>query len=420
MMTLQSALPTDEYATVAHISGVDRFDIELEAWLTSRQWIIRRNLLSRAIEVHRPAGIVPLTDERLAEIRFTFKYESNGKEPAKDKIADALILIAERRAYHPVKDYLDNLQWDGASRLNSWLVDYAGAADTALNRAFSRKILCAAVRRVKQPGCKFDHVLVLQGEQGFKKSSLLRALCHDEAWYTDQVKVGANAKETIEITSGKWIVELAELDGMGRREANAVKSFITTVSDKARAAYARYAVDVPRQFVLFGTTNENKFLNDTTGNRRWWPVPAILCDVAGLSEIRDQLWAEAVQAEPNEALWIENDILRADAAALTTCAVDFGPWFDILADKFPAGPIKVAVVDAWKLAGVGAGEVNKISVQSRTNLRRAMAGLGFDPETKNVRCDGKQVRCFVRGAAMSAKWWSPDGGGGQTGYDLEW
>lgn len=394
-------------ATVAHIVGIDRFDIELEAWLTASQWTIRRNLLSHAVEVHRPNGIVPMTDERLAEIRFTFKYATNGQEPAKDKIVDALILIAERRAYHPVLDYLAALQWDGIPRLDGWLVEYAGAADTALNRAFGRKSLCAAVRRVKKPGCKFDHVPVLQGTQDLGKSSLIRALCPNPAWFTDQAKVGADAKETIERTSGAWLVELAELDGAGRREANAVKSFITTVTDKARPAYARYAVERARQFVLFGTTNETAFLNDMTGNRRWWPVAVTRCDVAGLIGNRDQLWAEAMQAEPNEALWLDNEALKTDAAVLTSAAVDYGPWLDVLADRIPPGPIKITVADVWRLVGIGAGDVNKISVQGRTALKRAMVGLGFEPESKNIRRDGRQVRAFVRGDIAEAKWWSP-------------
>ena len=397
----------NDCATVAHITGIDRFDLELEAWLTARKWIIRRNLLSQTIEVHRPAGIVPLTDECLAEIRFTFKYASNGQEPSKDKIVDALMLIAKRRAYHPVTDYLADLQWDGASRLNAWLIDYAGAADTKLNRAISRKMLCAAVRRVKDPGCKFDHVLVLQGEQDMGKSSLIRALCHDTAWFTDQAKVGADAKETIERTSGSWIVELAELDGVGKRESNAVKSFITTVSDKARPAYGRFVVERPRQFVLFGTTNEPFFLNDQTGNRRWWIVRVGRCDVAGLKAVLDQLWAEAVLAEPTERLWLDTNELKAEAAALSEAAVDHGPWLDLLLGKIPAGPVKLAVADAWELVGIGAREVNKISVQSRAAMKKAMAGLGFDPETKTLWRDGVKVRAYVRGGAVATRWWSP-------------
>jgi hypothetical protein len=393
---------------VVHITGVVRFDVELESFLTARHWLVRRNELSGLVEVHRPDGIVPLTDERLAEIRFTLAYASNGKEPSKDKIADAIALIGERRAYHPIKAYLDGLQWDGVSRLNGWLIDYAGAADTELNRAFGRKMLCAALRRVKQPGCKFDHVLVLQGRQDLGKSSLIRALCPDSAWFTDQAKVGADAKETIERTGGAWIVEFAELDGLGKRESNAVKSFITTTSDRARLAYGRYPVDRPRQFVLFGTTNEKGFLTDSTGNRRWWIVHVAKCDVAGLQAIRDLLWAEALQAEPDECLWLDNDALKAQAAAVTEASVDRGPWFEVLADRIPDGPVKIAAIDVWAMVGIDQQSVNKISPGHRSSLRKALAALGFEPDAKNMRRDGKQVHAYVRGDLTTAQWWTPN------------
>jgi hypothetical protein len=417
--TTQQEQPEPD-AGVFHITGMARFDLELESWLTARRWAIRLNLLSGAIEVHRPGGVVPLTDERLAEIRFTFTYASNGKEPAKDKVADALALIGERRAYHPVRDYLDALQWDGVPRLDGWLARYAGAAETDLHAAFSRKMLCAAVRRARDPGCKFDHILVLQGQQDLGKSSLIRSLCHDPAWFTDQAKVGADAKETIERTSGAWLVELAELDGLGRREANAVKSFVTTVTDKARPAYGRYTIEKPRQFVLFGTTNESAFLTDLTGNRRWWLVKVKNCDIAGLKAVRDQLWAEAAQVEPDESLWLESDALKAEAAALTEAAADRGPWFDILADKIPSGPIKIAAADAWGLVGIDAQGVNKISPGHRASLRKALAGLGFDPDAKNIRRDGRQIHAYVRGDQATAQWWWPGSSASEGTHDPWW
>lgn len=395
---------------VAQITGVIRFDLELENFLTAKGWNIRRNLLSTRLEIHRPNIIVPLTDDRLAEIRFTVSYASNGKEPSKEKIADALSLIGERREYHPVQDYLSGLRWDGVERLNGWLRDYAGAANTALHRAFGRKTLRAAVRRAKRPGCKYDHILILQGRQDLGKSSLIRDLCPDPSWFTDQAKVGADAKETIERTEGAWLVELAELDGLRKREANAVKSFVTTVTDKARPAYARYTVERPRQFILFGTTNERSFLTDLTGNRRWWVVPVTACDTNGLREVRDQLWAEAVHNEPEEKLWLETPDLKEMAEAVTAASADRGPWFDLLLGKIPTGPLKLAAADAWALVGIKAADINKISSSHRSSLRKALAGLEFDPDAKNIRRNGKQIHAYVRGDALTAEWWSPSVG----------
>lgn len=394
---------------VGQILGLERFDVELEAWLVDRGWFVKLNRLSGELEIHLAGGIVPMTDERLAEIRFTVAYAANGKEPAKDKIADAVALIGERRAYHPVRDYLSSLRWDGVERLDGWLVNYAGADDTALNRAFGRKILSAAVRRVFHPGAKFDAMLVLEGAQDLGKSSLIRALCHDENWFTDQLEVGADAKATIEKTSGSWIIEMPELDGMGRRDTNRVKSFITTTRDRSRLAYGRYAVTRDRQFVLFGTTNESHYLSDLSGNRRFWIVRASKADPAGLAEIRDQLWAEAVAAEPNEPLWLDEADLKAAAAQITREASDFGPWLEILGSRIPQGPLKIRAIDVWKLVGFDSPDtINKMTKAHHVNMKAAMAGLGFDRKDGGIRdLTGQNVKAYVRGDLHQADWWSP-------------
>jgi hypothetical protein len=394
---------------ISQILGVERFDVELERWLIDREWLVKLNRLSGQLEIHLPGGIVPMTDERLAEIRFTVAYAANGKEPAKDKIADAVALIGERRSYHPVRDYLADLRWDGVERLDEWLVKYAGAENTPLNRAFGRKILSAAVRRVMQPGCKFDAMLVLEGAQDLGKSSLIRALCHEENWFTDKLEVGADAKVTIEKTSGSWIVEMPELDGMGRRDTNRVKSFITTTRDRSRLAYGRYAVTRDRQFVLFGTTNESHYLSDLTGNRRFWIVRVRHADPAGLVEIRDQLWAEAVAAEPNEPLWLDEPGLKSAAAEITREASDFGPWLELLGSRIPDGPLKIKVTDIWKLVGFeSADSINKLTKQHHANMRAAMAGLGFERKDGGIRdLTGKNVKAYVRGNLDKCEWWCP-------------
>jgi len=397
------------FPRVGQIMGVDRFDVELEAWLNDRQWAVKLNRLSGELEIHCPARVLPMTDERLSEIQFSLIHASNGKEPSSDKIARAVGLIGERRAYHPVRDYLATLQWDGVERLNGWLVDYFRADDTPLNRAFGRKILCAAVRRVMQPGCKFDAMLVLQGAQDLGKSSAIRALCPDPAWFTDQLEVGADAKVTIEKTAGSWIVEMPELDGMGKRDTNRVKSFITTTHDRARLAFGRYATTRPRQFVLFGTTNESRYLTDTTGNRRFWIVRVTKADPAGIAAIRDQLWAEAAAAEPDENLWLDDPALKAAAAAVAREASDFGPWADLLEDRIPDGPLKIEASHVWRLVGIdGAETINKLTKAHHASMRAAMAGLGFERKDGGIRNDaGRNVRAYVRGDIHQARWWRP-------------
>lgn len=403
------------------LTGTSRFDIEIESWLSEMGFQIRWNALTSNAEVHRNGAKEVLSDIQVAKFRFSFAFASNGKEPSKEKIFDALCLIADRNTYHPVRDYLDGLTWDGVRRLDTWLTTFAGVGDTGFVRAVARKTLCAAVRRARDPGCKFDHVLVLSGCQDLGKSRLLRALPPTEDWFTDQVRVGADSKEVIERSAGSLIVELAELVGMGARESEAVKHFITTQSDTARPAYGRLPVTLKRQFILIGTTNARNFLRDLTGNRRWWIVEATKCDPDGLAEVRDQLWAEAVQREPDERLYLDTDALRVEGQRLNQGATDYGAWAERVHDQLPAGPLKVAVSDAWTIVGIDGGTMHRMKLNDRMLLRQAMAGAGFEPETRNLRnSDRKQVKTYVRGNIEEAVWWAPSAVLPPATRDCDW
>ncbi len=198
-----------------------------------------------------------------------------------------------------VRDYLDALVWDGVPRIDRWLVEYAGVEDSSYIRAVSRAFLVAAVRRVRQPGCSFDTMLVLEGAQGTGKSSALRILAISDDWFTDDVSMGS--REVIEATAGKWIVEMSEIEGMGQGDVAALKAFLATRTDQARPAYQREVVKVPRQFVIVGTTSASEYLKDSTGNRRFWPVHVGRSfDLDRLRADRDQLWAEAAVAEAKD------------------------------------------------------------------------------------------------------------------------
>ena len=205
---------------------------------------------------------------------------------------------AFRRPYHPVLNYLKELTWDGVPRLDEWLIKYGKAADTEYVRAVSSLVLIAAVRRLKQPGCKFDELLILESGQGMLKSSALRALCPKDAWFSDDLPLNVDSKQVIERTSGKWIIEAAELSGLHRSQVEHLKSMLSRqVDGPVRMAYARIAIERPRQFIIVGTTNSHAYLKDTTGNRRFWPVRVDRFNIMGLNEVRDQLWAEAVARE---------------------------------------------------------------------------------------------------------------------------
>jgi predicted P-loop ATPase len=205
-------------------------------------------------------------------------------------------VVAQDTPYHPVREYLKALKWDGTPRLQIWLAEYLGAeADPVYLAAVGRKFLISAVARVIQPGCQVDHMLVLEGPQDLGKSRTARALARYPEWFTDDMP-DIHDKDAALQLSGRWIVELAELAALRRSELEGMKAFITRPVDVFRPPYARRTVGVPRQSVFVGTTNEAHYLRDPTGNRRFWPVPCSLIDIDALECDRDQLWAEALHA----------------------------------------------------------------------------------------------------------------------------
>lgn len=218
----------------------------------------------------------------------------------KEKISDALKNVANTHGYHPVRDYLNGLKWDGVKRLERLLTDVLGAADTRLNREIPKLIFKAACRRIFKPGEKFDYFVVLQGPEGCGKSSLFSLMGGE--WFSDSV-VTIEGKEGMEAVQGAWIIEIGELIGVKKSAVESVKSFISREVDSYRPAYGTVKEKRPRQCVLVGTTNEELFLRGiTTGNRRQ-PVVEIRPELRKVKEEvreyvstwRDQLWAEAME-----------------------------------------------------------------------------------------------------------------------------
>lgn len=212
---------------------------------------------------------------------------------------DAVVAVATERAYHPIKEYLDNLpEWDGVQRVDTLLIDYFGAEDNIYTRAAIRKTMVAAVARIYHPGTKFDSVLILSGPQGIGKSTFFSKLAGD--WFSDSLTItDMRDKSGPEKMQGYWILELGELAGMRKADTDTVKSFISRVDDKYRASYGLTVENHPRQCVIVGSTNaESGFLRDITGNRRFWPVRVSGDSPRKSWQITDdeveQIWAEAL------------------------------------------------------------------------------------------------------------------------------
>lgn len=249
------------------------------------------------------------TDTDDAGLRYYL--EKSYKLVAKGKTDDAIAFVQEKNSFHPVRDYLGALKWDGTERLDTLFIDYLGAEDTAYNRAVARKIMTAAVARVYTPGCKMDYMPVLVGKQGIGKSHMLSILGGE--WFSDSI-TNIQGKEGYEALHGSWIVEWAELSAARKADIESMKQFISKRDDRYRKAYARRVTDNPRQCVFIGTTNDDEFLRDYTGNRRFWPVQtnAALATKSVFEDLpkeRDQLWAEAVERfRQHEPLYLDSEL----------------------------------------------------------------------------------------------------------------
>ena len=229
-----------------------------------------------------------------ADLRYYLErvYGLSGK----DKIFDGVNVVAMAHKFHPVRDFLDSCDWDEVPRLETLLVDYLGAEDTPYTRAVTKKAFVAAVARIYRPGCKFDYMLTLRGRQGLGKSALIAKLGGE--WFSDSFTT-MQGKDAYEQVQGVWLMEVGELAGMRKAEAETIKLYISKQVDRFRPAYGRRLQEFPRQCIFVGTTNETQFLRDTTGNRRFWVVDT---PNAPALSIWDDLTPEAIRLIWGEAV----------------------------------------------------------------------------------------------------------------------
>ena len=216
------------------------------------------------------------------------------KIPDRDLNA-SVVLAARRNAFHPIKDYLEATVWDGVCRVDTLLIDYLGCPDTPYHREISKLKLLASVTRVYEPGHKFDYAIIIKGPQGIRKSTFIQSL-YNPRWFGELDCKLDDKQQIAETITGKWALELPELSGFHKSDHNAAKAFMRRQHDNVRMAYAKHVSDLPRQCVFWGTTNDERYLKDPTGNRSYWPVSVTVetIDTDKLEAQRDQLWAEAL------------------------------------------------------------------------------------------------------------------------------
>ena len=218
-------------------------------------------------------------------------------------VVEAVEAMARRRRFHPVREYLHGLQWDGVERIPKLFPEYCGTPDDSYHHRVAVIFMVSAVARILRPGCKVDTMLVLEGQQGLGKTRVTQMLFGGDRWYMDAQRSPAE-KDFYQDLVGKWGVEIGEMTSFTKAEANKVKQTLSATADVYRASYARYSKTHPRQCVFVGTTNEAEWQRDHTGGRRFLPVRVQHVDVEQLTAARDQLWAEAVaRLERGEEWW---------------------------------------------------------------------------------------------------------------------
>lgn len=304
--------------------------------------------------------------------------------------------VAHINRYHPVKDYLESLTWDGTPRLNTWLIRHAKLKATDYLEAVSALPLLAAVKRIySDTGVKFDELVVLQSlQQGTQKSTAVQALVPCADWYSFDLPLGADAQKVIERTEGKWIIEAQELDGMTSANHTRLKAFLSTSVDSARAAYGVNNDTVPRQWIAIGTTNDPYFLSDPTGNRRYWPIAITEeIDVDGIIAERDQIWAEAlVRVNAGESIRLDRSLWPAAAEAQDQHTVK-SSLAEMLVRKLGDVEGKITNLSLWCLVG----EMDEKRRQGRKDLHPAMTELEWKPTS--FKLGRANVRGWQKGAS---------------------
>jgi hypothetical protein len=253
-------------------------------------------------------------------------------DPGREKMFDACVQLALENRFDPAVDYLNAQQWDGVARVDTWLTTYFGAEDTELNRAIGRIALVAQVRRARQPGCKFDQILVLESPEGYFKSTALSVLAGAPENFSDQTILGKSDKEQQELLRGIWVYEIADLSNIRKAEVEHVKAFASRTHDRARPAYGRARIDLPRRCIIWATTNNAEYLKSQSGNRRFWPIPVKVIDIEALKRDRDQLFAEAALLDDDEMPIVLHQELWSAAAEEQEQRREADPWEDALRD----------------------------------------------------------------------------------------
>lgn len=294
----------------------------------------------------------------------------------KDIIHQAVDQRARERSFHPVRNWLDSLKWDGSRRAAGWLQTYLGAVGNEIYlNAIGRMFLISMVARVYQPGCKADYMLVCEGEQGIEKSRACQMLAGD--WFSDALP-DIHAKDARQHLRGKWLIEIAELAAFTRAESEALKAFITRDCERYRPPYGRNDVVEPRQCIFFGTTNRSVYIKDETGGRRFWPFTAGHVDIGALGRDRDQLFAEAVECyRRGERWWPDGAFERLYIKPEQDSRYDADLWEEAI-KQYVATRSRVSVSEVARGA-LGFEADARVGTSDQRRITGVLTSIGWKP-----------------------------------------
>jgi predicted P-loop ATPase len=359
--------------------------------------VLAYNEFTAGFVIRRPPP-APVTAAVGEELQDTFDTETirwlerKGVFAKPDMVRRVADLLARKNSFHPVIDYLNSLPpWDEVKRIGTWLIDYCGVASSDQQpniyaMAVGEKFLTSAIARVKQPGCKADHVLVLEGLQNIGKSTVVRILAGDD-WFSDQLSEMGGKDCSMQLR-GKWIIELSELDALNRVETARAKAFFSQQTERFRLPYGHRIVEIKRQCVFMGTTNADTWLKDETGGRRYWPVRCRgPIDLDGLRRDRDQLWAEALVAyESGRSWWLDDPEIIAEAVGEQRGRYEDDPWQESVI-KFAEQEADTAdgsVTIAKILLRIGV-ELQNQDQGKRNRVARCLKSVGWERFRKRLK-----------------------------------
>jgi predicted P-loop ATPase len=321
----------------------------------------------------KPGEEKELTDNMCVQIRNDWDIGYNFR-PSKELFYDSMLARALFNSFHPVRDYLKSNVHDGTPRTHNWLQVYAGAEDTPYTRAVGEIFLLACVRRIMEPGCKFDEMIIFESPQGFDKSQALAVLAVRDEWFCDDMPLDGDTKKVIEQSAGVWIIEAGDLKGMKTADVGHLKTMLSRRFDKSRMAFGHLTENRRRQFVIAGTTNEGKYFKDLTGNRRFWPVKVLRFNLELLKADIGQLWAEAFAKEQAGASIRLAPELWPVAAEIQKERLEHNAYVDDLEEK-------LGMIDAGRIKSVEVMKLLEISIERRNppweKVKAAMEELGL-------------------------------------------